>query len=436
MKVILLLTLCFTIIFAGPVNLRGINYGFQNPDNSCPSYEQVLNDWKQIATYAEAVKIFSLIACDGAHFSLQAIQDGVGLQFFWGMNAGDDFPRELAKMQQLKSMGYSFDHIIGVTVGSEDIYRNDNDATKNNLISAVKQTKAMLQSLGVTNVPVTHTDVYFKQPADLVAEMDVVMFNAFTFWEGSTPQDGLAAMQNHFSYMQTIAQGKTIWLGETGWPTQGDRQAYAVPSVENQQIYLQSFVCWANSANINYFWFEANDEQWKVAQGAIETSFGLHTQDRVPKASFTIDCSQTPYPSGQNTPAIAMGGFTSTPRATTSSSTSSTSSTTSSTFAAPVTTSSSVVVSPSVSESVATSSQDTPVVVPTTSSTGAAVVDVTSATTQSAATTTQSVTTSAIIDGTPAGTTSTTDDVARFQSGAVVLSVSALCLLVTAALVF
>jgi len=274
--------------------MRGVNYGFQMAAGNCPPYEWVLRDFEIIATYAQGVKIFSLIACDGAEYALRASQT-TGLKIFFGMNADDDFPREMAKLQQVAGMFPGLTPVIGVTVGSENLYR-DNSPSGGQLTSdlaarlanQITQVQGLLRSIGASQIPVTHTDVFFKQPQEILDVADILMFNAFSFWEGVSVENGdaIRIFIEHYNHMKFIGNGKTIWIGETGWPNAGMKQAYAVPSIENQQRYLQDFVCWANSVGAPYFWFEAFDELWK--HDDIERSFGLYFTTDVQRHLSTL----------------------------------------------------------------------------------------------------------------------------------------------------
>lgn len=72
--------------------------------------------------------------------------------------------------------------------------------------------------------------------------------------------------------------GKPIVIGETGWPSAGRRQGWAVPSPANQARYFHGFVTWATRHHVPYFYFEAFDEGWKTREHGVGTHWGLYDE--------------------------------------------------------------------------------------------------------------------------------------------------------------
>lgn len=60
----------------------------------------------------------------------------------------------------------------------------------------------------------------------------------------------------------------------------------AVPSIENLQTFVDTWVCQANKKNVPYYYFEAFDEPWKNSINPRESQWGLMTVDR--KLKVTI----------------------------------------------------------------------------------------------------------------------------------------------------
>eukprot|EP01117_Protostelium_nocturnum_P012213 TRINITY_DN4487_c0_g1_i2.p1 TRINITY_DN4487_c0_g1~~TRINITY_DN4487_c0_g1_i2.p1 ORF type:complete len:413 (-),score=105.05 TRINITY_DN4487_c0_g1_i2:39-1277(-) len=266
--------------------LRGVNYGIQRSDGSCASYQQVLADFQIIKEFAQAVKIFQAGYCNGATNVIQAAK-ATGLKVFLGVQAapdGDFNNEKNALRNAFNAQGFS--NVLGITVGSEDLYRGS--VSSDSLAAKITDVKALVRSLG-SSVPVTHTDVYYLQPQNIIDASDIVMFNAFPFWEGVTIANAKNTMIDHYNSVKAKAGGKTVWIGETGWPTEGGNQGAAVPNSDNMKKYLNDFICWANANGVPYFWFEAFDEPWKGA--GVESHWGLYTKDRVKKAGFALTCA-------------------------------------------------------------------------------------------------------------------------------------------------
>lgn len=165
-------TLLLGLALCAAQQFRGVNYGIQRPDGSCTSYQEVLSDFQLIKTFAQAVKIYNMGFCTGAQNSLIASQ-ATGLKLFLGMAAGppDAFQNELSILKTLGAQ-YGFSNVIGITVGSEDLYRQSVAAS--DIANYITQVKNALKAMGAS-VPVTHTDVYYLQPAEIMDVEDIVM---------------------------------------------------------------------------------------------------------------------------------------------------------------------------------------------------------------------------------------------------------------------
>lgn len=59
-----------------------------------------------------------------------------------------------------------------------------------------------------------------------------------------------------------------------------------MPSMENLQTFVDTWVCQANKKNVPYYYFEAFDEPWKSSINPRESQWGLMTVDR--KLKVTI----------------------------------------------------------------------------------------------------------------------------------------------------
>jgi exo-beta-1,3-glucanase (GH17 family) len=120
-----------------------------------------------------------------------------------------------------------------------------------------------------------------------MAEVDIVLFNHYPFWEGVAIREAVGAMDAMYEAVAKAARGKPIVVGETGWPSGGDSIGRAIASPENAATYLAEFTAWANLRRVPYFYFEAFDEAWKVRyEGPKGTHWGLWDEDGRPKVGL------------------------------------------------------------------------------------------------------------------------------------------------------
>jgi len=85
-----------------------------------------------------------------------------------------------------------------------------------------------------------------------------------------------------------------IYMAEAGWPTNSSSSVVnpSAASVENLQLFINSFVCTANTQGIKYFFFEYMDIPWKQnLYPGVGGFWGLFNVDRTLKAITLPDCA-------------------------------------------------------------------------------------------------------------------------------------------------
>jgi glucan 1,3-beta-glucosidase len=151
MLLMLLLLSAPTVVFVdgAPVQLRGLNYSNRKgPDwdpFKCKSYAEILTDLTLLRKITDRIRILSLVDCAKGELVWNAAIE-VGMKLYLGLWVGpspqDDFvfDEEIAELQRLmstKDMGDGT--ILGITVGSEAIYRED--ATEQQMIANLNEGK-------------------------------------------------------------------------------------------------------------------------------------------------------------------------------------------------------------------------------------------------------------------------------------------------------
>ncbi len=158
----------------------------------------------------------------------------------------------------------------------------------------------------VPGVPVATADGYAQllaHPA-VVEASDLLVVHVYPFWEGSeigaAPPRTLAAWES----VAAVAGGRTVVIGELGWPDAGAPQGRAVPSAENAVRYLHETTALLDARGVPYFYFSAFDEAWKTGEpGGVGPHWGLWTGDLVPKPGrFPLPATLLPVPGGSGRP--------------------------------------------------------------------------------------------------------------------------------------
>jgi glucan 1,3-beta-glucosidase len=135
---------------------------------------------------------------------------------------------------------------------------------------SVVVTTAMSMVAAVTN--------YETHGKGVAPHVDVVMVNIHPFFAPAAIEEAVSS-NFHGSYrrlQQLYAHhGKTLVVGESGWPSAGPPNGTAVPGLENQRRFIQDLVRYAQTHAVSVFLFEMFDEPWKNEMGGVGPHWGL-----------------------------------------------------------------------------------------------------------------------------------------------------------------
>ena len=306
-----------------PIQLHGLNYNTRKGadwyayEDRCKSRSEVVTELNLLKQITNRIRILSLTDCNQAAVVLDVIQNDVPeMQVWLGMwvsNGADDdfFYQELSFLETLLQEGrISPDKVLGITVGSEAVYRGD--ITVQRIIIYKNLVSDLMTQYGVQQqqIPVAICDIddIYQQYTDLFAATDVVFANAFPFWENFVSVDQAAdylVNQKIEGVLNNAAvYNKPFILGETGWSAAGSNPAANVASPENQVRFFQDFYCAADIMNNwAYYYFTGIDNTWRMLQadaqvGGVEGHFGIFYDYLVMKPQFqdlVFTCPDDPY---------------------------------------------------------------------------------------------------------------------------------------------
>ncbi|GKT95242.1 glucan 1,3-beta-glucosidase (glycosyl hydrolase family 17) [Colletotrichum tofieldiae] len=186
--------------------------------------------------------------------------------------------------------------VYAVTVGSESLYRGNLTGTE--LADKLKDMKKSTPHFKIGSAD--SWNKYQDGTADaVIRQADILLTNAFSYWQGQTRDNATAcffdSIMQAFGRIQRVS-GSTnkpeLWVGETGWPSDGAKYQKAVPGHDNAQAFYGEGVCGMVKWGFNVFFFEAFDEPWKPhavgedGSEAPETHWGGMKADRTAKYSL------------------------------------------------------------------------------------------------------------------------------------------------------
>ncbi|KAJ2781501.1 glycoside hydrolase 3 protein [Coemansia javaensis] len=260
---------------------------------ACPTVDTVRDDLAVLAKYTNEVRIYSVRDCNQGEPVLRAME-GTGWKVQLGLWINKNDTVYESDRDELLRLAGVFDfkkHVTAVIVGNEAVYRKEQ--TQDQVAAKVRDTRAALDRAGLGSIPVTTSETWPSYGPALIDAVDYVNMHAFPFWEGVSIDGAQAKAFEHIYDLQRAAGGKTVVVGETGWPDAGGDYDAAVPSLANEQRYMREFICRANLEKIRYTWFSAFDEAWKPVTNAssVESHWGILRGDKSPKfAAPMYDC--------------------------------------------------------------------------------------------------------------------------------------------------
>ncbi|KAI9278678.1 glycoside hydrolase superfamily [Phascolomyces articulosus] len=253
-------------------SLWGITYTAKSSDGSCHSAEQVSeyvkrfknNGIKNIRTYSQE--------CDQLPNILNAIKKNGGgmkvLTAIWIGGENDD--DEIAQLEKHLNDGANKDLISGIAVGNEAVQGGLMDGGK--VAAKIKEIKKKFG--GQFKIGTVDTPAGFN--SDMVDASDVIWVNIHPFFGGVSADEAVKNLQEQIASFQAKANGKDIVIGEVGWPTQGDANGKAKPSVDGLSKVVKALM----NSNIQYYFFESHDSKWKGdGSFSVEPHWGICDQN-------------------------------------------------------------------------------------------------------------------------------------------------------------
>jgi exo-beta-1,3-glucanase (GH17 family) len=302
------------IAYPYPTATKGIGY---SPFRDCqypggerqPSIQDLREDLFRLFHTSNAIRTYSATGVNG---QIPPLANAISLPVFAG--AWIDYPKTTmeqddTEIQALIDLACTTD-LEGAIVGNEYYLRHRSADAISYLLQRIREVRnGILASCG-RDVPVTTAEVddlifgwegtppivitgTYPAYRPIVEEVDFVMVHIYPFWY-RMPIDGAAAFTvDRYKAMRALieqeypGQGKWVILGEGGWPSGGESNGPAAPSPRNQQKYMLEFLPLAEQEGVEFMYFDAFDELWKIEEpGRVGQHWGYSYTDRAAKYSF------------------------------------------------------------------------------------------------------------------------------------------------------
>lgn len=265
---------------------QGFNYGSTNTDGSAV----VEADFQSRFTTAQklvgtsgftSARLYTMIQAGTTNTPIEAISAAINtnttlLLGLWASAGQTNINNEIAALKSaLSTYGTKLTSIIaGISVGSEDLYRNSPVGIENlsgvganpaDIVSYIGQVRTAVAGTGASGVPVGHVDTWTAwvngSNADVITACDFLGVDAYPYFqntEANSIEAGYSVFFQAYNNTVGVAGGKPVWITETGWPVSGKTENLAVASVQNAQTYWDNVGC-AIFGKINTWWFTLQD---------------------------------------------------------------------------------------------------------------------------------------------------------------------------------
>lgn len=237
----------------------GISYSPYNPDNSCKSATQVASDFQMVRGYS-LIRLYGT-DCNQIANVIEATR-GKGISLFLGIFDITQLGNECQTI--ISAVNGDWGNINAVSVGNELV--NQGKASVGQVTAAIGQVRDTLKGAGYGGPVVTvDTMVAMHANPELCDASDFCAINCHAFFDGNVLADAAGDFVQQWADMVSeAANGKTVIVTESGWPSQGDTNNKAVPSKENQAAAIDSIRL---KLGKNVILYNAFNDLWKVDRG-------------------------------------------------------------------------------------------------------------------------------------------------------------------------
>lgn len=166
------------------------------------------------------------------------------------------------------------DLVVGISVGSEDLYRVSEPGLRNNagvgnnaetIVKFIKDARTRLANTPLKGKPFTHVDTWTAwvngSNKAVIDEIDFLAVNAFPFYEAEHDNrisNAGSLLNSAITATEGVAGGKDVWVTETGWAYTGPAFGAADATVDNAGEYWQEVGCKLFGKR-NVFWYTLRD---------------------------------------------------------------------------------------------------------------------------------------------------------------------------------
>jgi len=266
-----------------PPLLRGYGYSpfryCQSPNEGIfPTVDEIEADIPFLFHNSNGIRTYTSCGVQG---KIPEFAEDYGLSVEVGAWLGRDMEINWGEISCAITVAKRYSNVDSVIVGNEVLLRGD--LAEDELIYLINHVKEEV------DVPVTTAEIWgiLRNHPAVIDAVDYLLVHIYSWWDawyGGTIDNPAEYVINIYKDIQRQYPDKRVVIGETGWPSGGQSRGQAVPSLENQCRFYTEFLRLAIQQNVEFYYFDAFDEPWKVGEpGGVGKHWGLNYGDRSSK---------------------------------------------------------------------------------------------------------------------------------------------------------
>jgi cellulose synthase/poly-beta-1,6-N-acetylglucosamine synthase-like glycosyltransferase/exo-beta-1,3-glucanase (GH17 family) len=205
----------------------------------------------------------------------------LGLDVTLGAWIDNDNARNEREIASALDLARHNPNVKRLVVGNETVFRHEHTAAE--MVEFVQRVKRE------SPVPVGCAEnwrIFIDHP-ELGNAVDQIFAHIIPYWEGVPKQAAVDRSIEIYDQLQAAFPGKTIVVGEYGWPSAGRNFEQSMPGPITQAVVLRNFVARATALGIDYNIVEAIDQPEKLFEGNVGPYWGILNASLRPKFPWT-----------------------------------------------------------------------------------------------------------------------------------------------------
>lgn len=192
------------------------------------------------------------------------------------------------------------DRIIGVSIGSEDLYRNSVTGVSNSagvgadpdvIVGFIKEFKSAFADTALKDIAIGHVDTWDawtngtnSAVIDAIDWLGVDEYPYYQTGDDNKIDNAEKLFMQAYDAVVGVAGSKDVWVTETGWPYTGPTWDEGVASVANAKKYWQDVGCSNLFNKVPTFWYNLVQDS-----ATNEMSFAI-TEDLSTTPLWDLSC--------------------------------------------------------------------------------------------------------------------------------------------------